>query len=185
MAQLITAADIITNAFTNNTVDPNVIKDNFIEIAQEEHIFPVLGEDLYDEIVDQNNTASLTAENTTLLDTYIKPALAFYVKYEILDDMSVNTTDKGLQIPESDFSRAANSEERADMKNKAKKHGDTLADKMTRFLKDSTDYPLYSNGINQRNQVTVKGGVILRSRDRFNCIKCGCEYNDCNCSIIY
>ncbi len=184
MAQLITATEIIDLAFTNNTVDENIVKDSFIEIAQEEHIRPVLGDDLYDEIVTQNDAATLTAANQTLLDDYIVPALAFYSKYELMDDMSINTTDKGLQILESDFSRAANSDERGDMKNKAKKHGDTYADKMTRFLNDApaSDYPLYSRGDNQREGTRVKGGVILRGNYR-NCNHCG--YSQCQCSINY
>lgn len=181
MAQLITATEVIELAFTNNTVDALVIKDTFIEISQEEHILPVLQEDLYNEIVDQNNTSTLTTENQTLLDDYITPALAFYVKYEILDDMSVNTTDKGLQVPESDFSRAANSSERGDMKSKSKKHADTFADKMTRFLKEnSDDYPLYSSGNNQRNNTTNTGGIIIKSRSKQYCHDCG-NY-DCNCN---
>ena len=181
MAQLITATQVKDLAFTNDTADINVIKDSFIEIAQEEHIRPVLGNDLYDEIVAQNNSATLTAENTTLLDDYIVPALAFYSKFELLDDMSVNTTSKGLQILESDFSRAANSDERGDMKNKAKKHADTYADKMTRFLNDSTDYPLYSRGDNQREGTTSRLGVIIPKKKY--CYDCG--HYSCNCITIY
>ncbi len=181
MAQLITATEIITLAFTNENVDPFAIKDTFIEISQEEHILPILDEDLYNEIVEQNDAATLTAENTTLLDDYIKPALAFYTKYEILDDLSVETTDKGLQVAESDFSRAANGQERGDMKNKAKKHADTFADKMTRFLNDSDDYPLYSAGNSQRNIGGSFGGIIMRNRNyKRTCNDCG--YSDCNCN---
>jgi hypothetical protein len=180
MAQLITATEIVQLAFTNENVDTFALKDTFIEIAQEEHILPILGKDLYNEIVDQNNTATLTALNTTLLDDYIKNALAFYSKYELLDDLSIETTDKGLQVAESDFSRAANGEERGDMKSKAKKHADTFADKMTRFLNDSDDYPLYNQGNSQRNTGGSFGGVIL-SKTRNYCHDCNCQDVYCNC----
>ena len=170
MAQLISPQEVIDRSFTNKQTDVDLINDSFIEIAQEEHIKSVLAGDvddvdsLYFDIVTQNNECTLTAENALLLENYIKPALAFYVKYEILVDMMVNTSSQGLQVINTEFSRSASASERSDLARKAKSHGDTLRDKMVRYLQDnarSTQYTKYLAGANKSNQTVFIGGMIL------------------------
>ena len=61
MANLITASEVISIAFTNSNTDTSLIKDSFIEIAQYNHLRPVIGEDLYNKIISEK-TASVTWE---------------------------------------------------------------------------------------------------------------------------
>jgi len=173
MAQLIDPSEVIDIAFTNKNTDENLIGDTFIEIAQEEHIRPVLalGEidattSLYQEIVDQNNTLTLTAANATLLNDHIKPCLAIFVKFELLNDMQMNTTSAGVQVNFTEFSNAASNEQRAELSRKVFSHGITLRDKMVRFIEDAANfanYPLYSTGNNIGNVISKTGGIILGS----------------------
>jgi hypothetical protein len=169
---LISAQKVIDIAFTNTSTDPALIKDEFINIAQEEHIRPALGytgkiaDSLYEQIVTQNATGTLTSYNQTLLDDFIRPALAFYVKLEALQDMNVNTTSKGLMVAMSDTSRAANTNELAALANKVKSHADTLRDKMVRYLNDEDNidnYPLYRDAV--KRTVSQTGGLILDGSD--------------------
>lgn len=156
MTALVTAQDVVDNSFTDNTVDPFIIKDYFIEVAQEEHIRPLLSQDLYDVII----AGSLDAAHTTLLNDYIKPCLWFYVKFEVIADMSIHLTSKGTMISDSDFGTAASSRDRNDLQNKAKRMGDTLADKLIRYIDDnSSSFPTYEGA--SRNITQVKGGIIL------------------------
>lgn len=157
VTKLVTAQEVIDNVFTNNTVDPFIIKDYFIDVAQEEHIRPLIGDDLYDTIL----AGSLSAANQTLLDDYIKPCLYFYVKYEVITDMALNTTDKGIMVSESDFGSAASGRDRADLIAKAKKMGDTLADKLVRFLNDNSSSYAEWDGMVRNDKGQIKGGVIL------------------------
>ena len=156
MVALVTAQEIIDNVFTDNTVDKFIIKDYFIEVAQEEHIRPLLTDDLYDSFI----AGGYNAAHTTLLNDYIKPALYFYVKFEIITDMALIMTNKGVMISESDFGNAASGRDRGDLINKAKKMGDTLADKLIRYIDDnSSSFPLYAGA--SRNVTQIKGGIIL------------------------
>ena len=176
MAQLITPQEVIDRAFTNQA-DIALIKDSFIEIAQEEHIRPVLAGDLddadslYFDIVDQNNQCTLTVENETLLKDYIRPCLAFYVKYEILVDMMVNTTSQGLMVNTTENSNSATDEQRASLAKKALSHANTLRDKMVRYIEDdarNNNYAKYEAGRNKSNQTNIVGGMILDSRKSKN-----------------
>lgn len=166
--KLITAEDVRTRVLTNKNTDVALISDAHIEVAQEEHIRPVIGDDLYDIIVQENIDEALSDENQLLLDKFIKPALAFYVKFEIMIDMSVNTTSQGIVQNTSEFATSATDKQRADLQTRSKSHADTLRDKMVRFLEDEdksgNDYPDYDRGKNVSNFTSTKGGLILDKR---------------------
>lgn len=171
MAQLITAQEVIDIAFTNLNTDINLIKDSFIEIAQEEHIRPALalGEldavnSLYAEIVEQNNSMTLTADNLELLEDYIKPCLAHFVKFEMIEDMQMQTTSQGIMINTTDHSNAASSRDRAALKESTYKHAITLRDKMTRWIEDVANlskFPKYTSANNIGNWISKTGGIVV------------------------
>jgi hypothetical protein len=56
-------------------IDEKLIKDDVIELAVQSRLIPILGETFYNEIL-YNSIAY-----SSLLDKYIKPFLAHYVKY--------------------------------------------------------------------------------------------------------
>lgn len=168
LQRLMLPQEIIEIALIDKDVDVASFPDSFIEIAQEEHIFPVIGDQinaddsLYGDIVQQNNDSTLTADNAILLNDYIKNALAFYVKYEIIEDISVRLTAQGLQENFTEFGRQVTSASRADLSAKVLNHANTYRDKMVRFLEDNLDlYPKYKSGLNVTNRGTMVGGLIL------------------------
>jgi hypothetical protein len=162
MAQLITALEIITTCFTNKSTDTALLKTQLIEIAQEEHIRPILGQDLYDLIVAENETQVYTGLNATLHTTYIKPCLAFYVKFEALPDMNMNTTSKGIISNNSEFGSQVSSAQRAELSIKVRSHADTLRDKMIRYIEDNpTSFTLYSTVENITTNNKFLGGIVL------------------------
>lgn len=59
MAKLITASEVISIAFTNANTDTALIKDSFIDIAQYNHLRPVIGEDLYNKIMSIKNSGEV------------------------------------------------------------------------------------------------------------------------------
>jgi hypothetical protein len=71
---IISKSDIISLAYITN-IDETLIKDDVIELAVQSHLIPILGETFYNEIL-YNSIAY-----SSLLDKYIKPFLAHYVKY--------------------------------------------------------------------------------------------------------
>ncbi len=169
MAQLISQAQVISNAFTNKNTSELLIKDNVIEIAQEQHIRPVLTDDLYDDIVAKNNLGPLTDKDKILLEQFIIPALAFYVKFEVLPEINFNTGSKGTRVLGDEVSRSATNQERADLLANIKRHADTLREKITRFIQDEDNIddflPLYIRGRNVANTSEHIGGVIILKED--------------------
>lgn len=160
MSKLVSAKEVIETAFLNDNVDPSLIKDSYIEISQEEHIRPILTQDLYDAIV----AGSLNAANTTLLNDYIKPALCFFVAVDIIPHLAIRTTNKGLMINTSETSEAATREERKDIQTRYREQGITMLEKMVRFIEHTdnlSDYPLYENGSSSIITTDLKGGIIL------------------------
>jgi hypothetical protein len=136
MAQFITAAQVIANAFTNTNTDTNLIKTTQIEQTQLNHIKPILTEDLYDLIVTENNASSLSAVNQTIFDTYIVPAMYWFTKYDVLLDATVKSNSKGVTRAFGDFA------------------SDYIVD-------NNTDYPTYDSDKNPLNDTTIRNGIIL------------------------
>ena len=71
---LITATEVNTFAF-NPAIDPALILPEFIALAEKKYLIPLISRPFYDDI------ASNPGSYSTLLDAYIKPCLAFYIKY--------------------------------------------------------------------------------------------------------
>lgn len=146
----------------NDIIDPALIKDIYIDTSQEEYIRPVLTQDMYDEIVSENLAGVFTGLNETLLNTYLKPALAFYVASEVVTPMDLRMTTKGLQKNTSETSEIATRQERVDMIEFYRKHAQTLIDKAIRYIEDNeSSFPLYQNGSSEPNGNKIIGGIIL------------------------
>ena len=151
---LITAAEVINRAFTNANTDTSLIKSTFIEISELNHIRPVLGEDLYNEILTQS-LGTLTALNSVLLESYIKDYLAFCVKFEVLPDISYNTTSQGVVENLADFTNPVSEKKLAFLRTETYRKADTFKKKMVEYLVDNhSDYPLWVN--------ETSGGVIKK-----------------------
>ena len=162
MAQLITATEIVQEASVYQNIDPEIIKVNFIEVSQEEHIRPVLTEDLYDLVVSENNSGTFTGLNETLLNTYIKPALAFMVMSDVVTLNAVRFADAGIMVNTSDTSESATREERADLSKKYQKMGGTLIEKMQRYLEDNeTSFSTWKNESSPYVPNKSTGGIIM------------------------
>ena len=162
---LITASQVITIAINDKNLQTAKIKDVIIDVAQEGYIRPVLGEDFYKEIVLQKEAGTLTADNTTLLEDYLQPALAFFVKFEAMPDIMLQLTNMGIQLPDTHYSGAGTDKQRGLSRDTAKKHGTTLIDKMITYIEyekeENNKFPLYYYSDNIKNNVTVKGGIIF------------------------
>ena len=94
---LVTASEVISNSFTNQATDTSLISDNIITIAELAHIKSELGLDFYEELKTQNDsTGTLSADNTTLMTHFLKPCLCWFVRFEVMNDLTFNTTSSGV-----------------------------------------------------------------------------------------
>jgi hypothetical protein len=81
---LISAPEVNTLAFVNQ-LDPALILPQFIESAQTKYIVPVVTQDILDLII------ATPGDYTTLVDDYVKPYLAFCVKYMFYNQLLTET----------------------------------------------------------------------------------------------
>ncbi len=143
---LITASEVVSKSFTNQATDLALISNELITIAELAHIKPMLGLDMYEELKTQNHNSTLTAVNTTLLTDYIKDALAWYVRFEVMNEMQYNTTSAGLVVNVSEFSNPANVEQFNQMKSDTFRKAQVLSDDMLAYIMhddQNNDYPLF------------------------------------------
>ena len=94
MKNVITNEQVISLAFGDGEyLSPGVILDSDIALAVDRHIIPVVGKELYQEMLDGSQRA--------LLEDYVAPALAMAVRTMIQPALNVRTGQGGLHIPSS------------------------------------------------------------------------------------
>jgi hypothetical protein len=165
---LITSQEVVKHSFSEDkNFQTTKIKGTLIFAAQEKWIRPVLGQNLYIELQNQLNNNSITNLNQVLLNDYVKPCLAYYVKYLALPSLSNPVTNKGPQTLFSEFSKPTTKETSNGLRGTSKTIADALADAMTRFIElNKKDFELYLEENNVRNRIGIAGGVIVRRGSR-------------------
>lgn len=112
MQLLATPQQVIDLAFAaNEKITPVSIKETKIDAAQEKYIRPVLGK-LYDALLD--------GKYPELLDNYVRPALAYYVRYSVIPDLALKLNDKGAQTYFSEYANTATDKQRSEMRQQRK-----------------------------------------------------------------
>lgn len=162
MIRLIEPQRVIDLSFTNAvTNELSLINDGVIEAAQLRWIKPVLTDDLWDDL--ESEYPNYSSTNQTLVDKLELP-LAFFVKAELVPDMSINTTAAGLQVISTEYSSPATDKQRGEIQDKAIEMGRSLLSEVVRWIeKDANinNYPLYYNSKNVNNNIARKGGIVL------------------------
>lgn len=120
---IVSKADIKALAFSN-TFDIAAIKDNVIQIVEWEQVLSLFGSDMYDDVV--ANPGSYTA----LIDTYLKPYIAYNVKAYISKPNHIKTGNKGAQTAQGSNEQIADVEQ-------AKREAMAMA---TRYKKQMVKY---------------------------------------------
>lgn len=158
---LITQDEFINIALNQINVDPELIKTNVILIAELEYIKPFLSVDLHNKIVAENKSGLFTGKNKQLLDDFLKPALAFFVKSKFILENGIRTTNAGSMVNESETSRSATRGERADQIEEAKSNGKTFLGEAKEFIDDNlTDFPDFNAGESVKTG-RLRGGIII------------------------
>lgn len=168
VSNFITAAEVIDIAFDNKNVLATKIPDIKIRIAEISWIKPVITPDLFGRL---NRANSGLNSDEIALKTMLKEPLAFFAKFECLHDINVQTTNKGAQMPTTNFSEPASPKDREDQLNTAKRQGEVLLAEVIKYIEDEDNISKFStyykvaNSVS--NRVSNKGGIIL-PRVRYN-----------------
>lgn len=159
---LITAAEVVSKAMTNSNMDTSVIDDNIILIAELSHLKQHLGDFFWGELRKKGQEGSLSGDETTLVNNYIKPCLAFYVKYEVLNDMQYNTTSAGVMINDDEWSDPADNTELAILKQDTFRKAEILRKDMIEWLDDDSNNGVYSDYESNNNDKYLNGDNVVR-----------------------
>lgn len=156
---LMTISEVKTAAYTRK-VDDNQFKDSDIEMAQFKYIRPILTENLYNAVVAD------TASYTTLITSYIKPCLAYYVKYMTFESFYSEISDRGINHLTGDNFQTSSNAARTDLKNEVLEKARILAEKLTdyvtqRYHAGDSLYTLYGNTTDVYSEKKIIGGFLL------------------------
>lgn len=159
---LMTQSEVAAAAF-NRTIATTNIKDSDIEAAQWEYIRPILTENLYNEVVSNTSTYS------TLITSYIKPCLAYYVKSLVLNDMFIDVSDRGINLLGGTDAQPVSGNLRSDLKEDTIKKAKILADKLLdyvqqRYFTGDTLYLKYKDYSNTYSEKQLVCGMLIESR---------------------
>lgn len=155
---LITAQEVATIAFTEKNFLPAKISDSHIQVAQEGFIRPAIGSEFFDYLT--STTPAGVYE--TLNDTYIKPALAWYVRYIILPELMVRATNTGVQLIGAQGTTDASDKQAGILREQAKANADILAGLAIRYLNTNSElFPYYNSGETKDNYSRVMGGIVF------------------------
>ena len=166
--RLITPDRIMQLAYTNaNNNEEGLIKDEQINVAQLRWIKPVLGNDYWDELEaewDVNGDKTGLSANNLILFNKLEPCMAFFCKYELVPDSSVNQTSAGLQVINTEYSTPATDKQRGQIQDSSLIHAKTLLAEVVRWMEldaNIVNYTTYSQALNVVNNISRRGGIVL------------------------
>jgi len=116
-----------------------------LEETQIMDILPLLGSNLYDELVTQSTPpTTLTAANKTLLDDYVIPCMVKYFLARATPMFKYRYTNKGVLEKNSDNSTAISSSDMKFLIDEHKNNAEELAQRLICYISiHSVDYPSY------------------------------------------
>lgn len=114
---------------------------------------PVFGK-LYDKLGEEPYAA--------FCRTYIKPALAYYVRYLMVDEQCAAIGAAGVRQNKSAYTEAVPDSRLHRLRRQARNDADTLLDKAIDYVENNPAmFPEYDPKENIRRRVLIKGGFIL------------------------
>ena|SRR3990167_288224 len=157
----------------DENVDMKLLRISILE-AQEMHIRHAIGSGIYDQLVSQKAAGTLTALNTTLLDTYIAPALKQYAMYEGASYLSFKFTNKSIVKKNSENSTAIEGYDIVRFMDDFKRKGEYYLERMRKYLiENNADYPLFYNPGNAVDTIhpdnKTYGSIIYTHRKGNRC----------------
>jgi len=161
----------------NKNVDMTILTPILQEV-QDFYIIPLLGTNLYNEVLGQVTASTVTALNQTLLDLVV-PCMLHYAKMEAMPDMKYRLMNKGVMIKNSENSSAADLAEIQFLMDRSKNKAEIYAQRVTNYLnRYVSSYPLYISNA-ERDE-------IMPNKNNFTSGIMIDDDNDCDCdNYIY
>lgn len=154
MKNLITNEQVIKLAFSDGEyASPEVVLDSDIASAADRYIVPIVGTELYEEM--------LGGSHTTLLDDYVAPALAMAVRTMIQPSLNVRTGELGLYIPSSARSDTAIKTAVHTLHKSLRLRRQSLLKRLSNYLKrNASEFASYDAGNDIMQRCSINGGYV-------------------------
>lgn len=155
MSLLITAEEAIRLAFpTNGSIDSLLITDSKIQAAQSKYIRPAFPAAFYDKLC--------AGEYPDFTEQYLKPALAHFIRYTVLPDISIQVGNMGAFTADPRYASSATDRQREMLRAQALDDGQTLlTDALAELAARPEVYPDYQPE-REASRVTIGGGIVFR-----------------------
>jgi hypothetical protein len=145
--EIITSTEVRDQVINSVQFDVALLENRIINY-QRKYVRKVLGKDFYDEILTQVEGASLTADNNTLLESYIKPMLAHYIVFEEMPYLRSQIGSLGSRNPLDDLSGQADDQDYGLLRRRLSSDADLMKQNLIQYIKDeqeddSSKYPLF------------------------------------------
>tara|TARA_B100001059_G_scaffold62525_1_gene58410 strand:+ start:2134 stop:2631 length:498 start_codon:yes stop_codon:yes gene_type:complete len=131
-------------------IDGNVDTDKliqFVEVAQDTVIQNYLGTKLYNTLQTQVIGSSLSTDNATLVNTYIKPMLIWYTQATYLPYAAYQISNGGIYKHNSENSNSVSESEITKLTRHATETADFYAKRFLDYMDDKSElYPDYTGG---------------------------------------
>lgn len=150
MNNIITAQEVITIAFpATSNMKAESINEYVVHLAEIKYLRPALGEGLYAKLGNYPDLCEM-----------LKPALAFFVKCELIPSLSLSMSNGGIAVSNPQYMAAATDKQRTLLlESELSKANILLAEVVAYLGANSNKYPEYQGmGIVVRK---AKCGIIL------------------------
>ena len=187
---LIDAGEVIDKTFTNKNTDPVLVSNNTIILAELAHIRPILGDKFYGELKLEHNNGTLSAANSDFMVYYLEDCLAWFVRFEVINDIMSNITSSGVVHNLDEFSRVINDDDYNAFKQDTYRKAEIFAKDMEDYLNGSDQdglFPTYEANKPASMSDTYKNHGMIFYDSIYDvtgtdaCPSCG-TYTVCNCN---
>ena len=161
---LVTAAEVISNSFTNANTDPALISNNTILLSELAHLKTAIGKKFYEELKTQNNDGTLTADNQTLMNDFLIRTLCWFARFEVINEIQSNSSSMGIVHNIDEFSTIIDPAELNAYKQDTYRKSEIYLQDMLEFLNDSdnsADYPTYTANAPCNTTTYKNHGIIM------------------------
>ena len=154
MQNIITNEQVISLAFSDGEyVSPDVVLDSEIDSAAHRYIVPIVGKELYKEMLD--------GSHQTLVTDFAAPALAMAVRTVIQPTLNVRTGQGGLYIPTSARNDSGNRSAINGFLKSLRLRREALLRRLSDYLCDhASEYPSYNAGRDIMQKYSISGGYV-------------------------
>ena len=184
---LVTAAEVISNSFTNANTDTALISNNTILLSELAHLKSALGQKFYDEIKTQHNDGTLTVANQTLMDDFLTRCLCWFVRFEVINEVQSNSSSAGIVHNIDEFATIIDPAELNVYKQDTYRKAEIYLKDMIDYMTDSDQNGLYptfdankpcSDNVYKNHGIIMYDSIYTRRRG-YDSWKNFCPCDDC------